>query len=94
MGLYIQTEQPRGKAQQLVLAYNATPLPSCPVDFGTIPEDKALICVVENGGFDAAALIPDAREMDDFSVNDTTGRYRTWLLMDKPLAHRLAGYKG
>lgn len=94
MGYYIETKLPIQKAQQLVLEYDAQPLAGCPLDFNTVPEDKALICVVENGIFDAAALIYSAREMDEFSVNDTSGRYRTWLLMDKALAHELAGYKG
>jgi len=94
MGHYIQCERNVGKAQQIVLEHGAIAVANAPVNLDGIPDDMALICVVENGDFDAAALIHDQRELEDFSIYDTSGRYRTWLVMNKELAWRLSGYKG
>ncbi len=65
---------------------------SKPVSLGMIAADKALICVVNNGPFQAAALIYDNMEFKDFSSPDS--RVKTWLIMDKEKAWKLCGYKG
>jgi hypothetical protein len=49
-----------------------------------------LVCVVENGLFDAAAYAFDEREMHDFFPNAWDQRDRTWLIV--PNAAKLAGY--
>ena len=51
------------------------------------PETKVYICVVENGPFDVAAIIFDAREFDEFTLSDL--RRQTWLLMDKGIVFGL-----
>ena len=62
-----------------------------PPDFDNIPEDKSLICVVNNGPFEAAGLIFSPDELNEFNRFDDI-RPKTWLLMDKKLAHELSGY--
>lgn len=89
MGYYIQTEFHTDKASQLVDTYGAIPLPGPLTPFEDIPEWAALVCVVQNGLFDAAALVYDERELADFSLPD--GRPRTWLLMDRKVAFVAAG---
>ena len=92
MGYYIQTDKPTGKAQQLMEIPGTTTLPFMP-QWSEIPADKALVCVVQNGPFDAAALAYSEKELEAFSLpNDL--RPKTWLLMDKENAHKLAGYTG
>lgn len=58
-----------------------------------LPEGNlALICVIENASFDAAALVYDERELQSIAnIMDT--RPKTYLTMDKELAHKLADYK-
>jgi hypothetical protein len=45
--------------------------------------EEGLICVVDNGIFEAAAYVQDARDLEDFSelVRDT--RPRAWLKWDR-----------
>ena len=93
MGYYIQTDKPTGKAQQLMEIPGTEKIVSGVPTWSEIPSDKALICVVQNGPFDAAALAYSEKELEVFSLpNDL--RPKTWLLMDKENAHELAGYKG
>jgi hypothetical protein len=89
MGCYIQTGRNTHKAAHLI-AVGARFINK--PDAFEVPEGKVLICVVENGLFDAAAVIFDEREFTDFSVNDHTGRARTWLLMDKSAVLAIAPY--
>lgn len=46
-----------------------------------------LVCVVENGPFDAAAYCYDENEFDVFALND--GRRKTWMIIPnaKEIAH-------
>ena len=65
MGYYIQMPKNNDKAQQLVDLHDAAILTKCPT-FEEIPRGKALICVVDNGPFEAVALIFDHDELTDF----------------------------
>ena len=89
MGYYIQTEFFTDKASQIVDTYGAVKLDGPPATFEDIPEWAALVCVVQNGPFDAAALVYDEKELWDFTLPD--GRPRTWLLMDRKVAFVAAG---
>lgn len=93
MGYYIQTPQNRNKALQLRDLHDAEILPGPPWSFQDVPEGKALVCVVDNGPFEAAALCHCEEEFEEFSDTAHDYRPRTWVLMDRGLAHELAGYK-
>lgn len=91
MGFYIEVPQPKGKAQQLADLHGAT-ITLRPTTLEHVPEGLALICIVDNGPFEAAALCHSAEEFDAFSdPNDP--RPRQWMLMDQAMAHKLSGYK-
>lgn len=91
MGYYIETGMSRNKALSLVVDHGATVIDQ-PQSFSEIPPDKALICVVHNPMFEAAALCYDQREFDEFTRPDER-RHREYVLLDRELAHKLAGYK-
>ena len=81
MGYYIQTPNNQNKAEQLVRLHNAQRILGQPETFDP-PKDKVLICVVQNGPFDAAGICFDSREFDEFT-RSSDDRPKTWLLMNK-----------
>ena len=89
MNYYIQTTDPLGKAEYLANKHEAKLYP-WPWAWEAIPADKALICVVEDGAFQAAVLCYSEQELRSFAQED--GRRKVWVLMDKITAHKLAGY--
>ena len=91
MGYYIQTDMNKNKALSLVTEYNGR-LIDQPRNFEEIPADKALIVVVENPTFDAAALAYSESEFRAFT-NPSDTRRKRFVLLDWELAHKLAGYK-
>lgn len=92
MGYYIQTGMNRNKALSLVTEYDGQIIDQ-PRSFSDIPVDKALIVVVENPGFDAAALAYDEQEFQAFTYPDSgPQRPRTFVLLDRDLAYKLTGY--
>ncbi len=95
MGYYIDTDtmtSATGKAAVLVAQHGAS-LVGKPLSLDDLPDEKALVCVVENGFFDAAAFIFSNSELEEFS-NPTDYRPKTWLTMDKDMVHKLTGYTG
>jgi hypothetical protein len=92
MGYYIEVPKNKNKAAQLVELYEAQIIPK-PKKFSDVPEDKALICVVENTAFDAAGFCYNEREFKVFERDfSNPQRPRTWLLMDKVLTKKLSGF--
>lgn len=91
MGFYIQGPA-RGKAQMLCEQHNGVRLDGPPESYQELPEDKALVVVVNNGPFEAAGLCYNEREFDDFT-SDSDPRPKEFVLLDKLTAYRLAGYK-
>jgi len=89
MGYYIQGPT-TGKAQYIVNEYDGKIIP-CPSKFSDIPDDKALISVVANMFFEAAAYCYNDREFVEFT-SPTDYRPKTWLIMDKKLAEKLSGF--
>ena len=98
MGKYLETKSVRDKINDLVNDYGAVPIgtPQRPLwkMFGQYgPDDQtkyAMVCVVDNGRFHAAAWIYDQREFDGFLKLDD-GRKKSWLLVGKDVAAELAG---
>jgi hypothetical protein len=93
MGYYIEVPQNKGKAQQLVELHGARILDKKP-SFNEVAADKAIICVMDNGPWEAAAYAYNERELERFAEPDSVGpqRPRVWLIMDRTLTHKLTGY--
>lgn len=91
MGYYIQTDSNRDKAEYLVRNHAGLKLLRPPRTFAEIPADKALITVVDNFAFEAAGLCYDEGEFRDFT-SPRDQRPRQYVLLDKDLAYKLAGY--
>lgn len=89
MGYYIQTKRNLNKAQQLVDDFDGEIIER-PKSFQDIPEDKALVVVVENGLFDAAGYAFDEEEFECFSNPD--GRRKKYVLMDKQQVNEMTGF--
>lgn len=106
MGFYIEVDSNRDKATKIVAggalakqengkwapfgAYAAEIVPLAPASFGDIPEDKALIVVVDNGLFEAAGYAYDDIEFAEFT-NPRDRRPRTFVIMDKHAAEECSG---
>ena len=88
MGYYIEVPQNKGKAQQLVELYGAEILPAAPEFWH---KDPAIICVVDNGPFEAAGFCYDSQELSFFK--DPDNRPRIWLTMDYKKVCELTGFK-
>ena len=89
MGRYIHTGAVvTGKANAIIEQHGAEEI-SQPKSWSDIPEGKALVCVVENGFFDAAAYAYSPDEFIEFTRPDDRRRKR-WLLLNKDLCERLA----
>ena len=89
MGYYIQGPTV-AKACFLVGNHEAK-IVSQPNSFAEVPVGKALVCVVENGFFDAAGYVYNEQGFKDFSLPDDH-RAKTWLLMDKALVEKLTEF--
>jgi hypothetical protein len=92
MGYYIEVEQNKNKAEQIVKLFGGEIVHK--PNFDNIPADKALIVVVNNGPFEAAALAYSRAEFEEFTLpEEIDPRPRKFVLMDKTLAHKLSGYE-
>lgn len=82
MGYYIQTPgSDHDKARIIATRHNGK-LIAQPESFNDIPADKALICIVDNGAFEAAALAYDADEFAVFTDPEDE-RPKQFVLLDK-----------
>lgn len=94
MGYYIQTSSHFDKAADLVrdgAEVVEIKKGEAPGYLSAMPSNKALVCVMDNGPFEAAGLCFDAGEAEAFD-GPTDTRPRKWLVMDKARAHELSGY--
>lgn len=93
MGYYIEVPRMKGKAEQLVELYGARILDKQPA-YSDAKPSEAIICVLDNGPWEAAGFAYDEREFEEFARPDLIGsqRPRTWLIMDRKLAFKLTGY--
>ncbi len=90
MGYYIQGGGALGKTQFLVTEMGGKQIPQ-PRSFDDIPADKALICVVNNGPFQAAGLIFSPSEFKAFTL-PTDYRDKEFVLVNRQDAFDAAGY--
>lgn len=90
MGYYIEVPENHGKAQQIVDLYGGRIIYEPPT-FENITPGYAIICVVDNGPFEAAGFAYNQAELNVFTVPD--GRPRVWVIMDRKKACELTGYE-
>ena len=84
MGQYLQVESNIEKAAQLIKHHGAEIVYGNPLEaFDKLPADRGLVCVVENGLFDAAGWAFNRQEVEAFARPDMgRQRRRTWLTMN------------
>lgn len=94
MGYYIDVPNRKGKAQQIVDLHGGRILPHAPI-WGDAGADEAIICVLDNGPWEAAGFAYNERELERFAEPDlyTQQRPRIWLVMNRTKACKLTGYK-
>jgi len=85
---YIEVPDPFDKAQQLVDMYGAAILPRQPGGLDEVPSDKALVCVMDHGGWESAGYIAVEEEFARW-VDPAIHLTRTWLLMNRQRADEL-----
>jgi hypothetical protein len=93
MGYYIETPMIKGKADYLKERYKAEEIEEIGSLNEISKEDMALVCVLENGMWDAVAYIYDDNELKRALPTSRDNRKRTWLLMDKTLVENLSNYR-
>jgi hypothetical protein len=92
MGFYIEGPA-KGKADFIVKNYEAERVTGFVNLAKILSEGKqALICVVDNGPFEAAAFAYSIDEFECFNDRKDT-RPKEWLLMDHKKACELTGYR-
>lgn len=94
MGYYIETGTMHGKAQHIMDQLDAIEISQDEarifLEEGT---DCAIICVVDNGPFEAAAYCHDLKEFQQFTLPHDD-RPKTWLMVsDKAQVETLTGYR-
>ena len=95
MGKYINvtpTGEPmglKGKALAIIETFNAKPIAHPPASLSELPPGTALICVVDNGPFEAAAWAYSDEELRCFAGPDRLGRPKQWLTADLALVTKL-----
>lgn len=90
MGYYIQTNSNFGKAAEIASQHGAEILDHIPT--WDEADGRAIVCVVENPLFEAAAYAYSPEELKVFA-NPSDHRPKTWLLMDRSKAEQLTSYK-
>ena len=93
MGYYIEAPSNKGKAEWLCSTHEGTLLQHAPSSLRELPEGKGLVCVVDNGPFEAAGFIFSDSELRVFS-SPSNYRPKKWVVMDKAKAAELSGYRG
>lgn len=93
MGYYIETPSSKHKVEYLCINHHALLIDSHTAgDIARQPDgDIAAICVVDNGPFEAAAILVDYREFKAFD-NPHDGRPKTWLALNKSTVFQLTKY--
>ena len=88
-GFYIQGPS-KGKVAMLETKFAGVVVPQ-PSNLSKIPVGKALICVVDNGPFEAAGYCFNQHEFEIFTIPQDT-RPKTWVIIDEATAKKETGY--
>jgi hypothetical protein len=90
MGYYIETGTVKDKARIIAERYNGLIVPK-PPSYEVVPEDTAIIVVLDNGPFKAAGFAYSKQEFEEFT-DPNDGRRKTFVLIDKALAKKLTHF--
>ena len=92
MGYYLQTPgRNHEKAVALVKKYGGRQIDEPPNSLSELPEETALVCVVDNGPFEAAGLAYSDEELQAFAYPDN--RPRRWIVLNNAQqVYKDAGY--
>ena len=89
MGMYIEGPA-KGKAKMLLEQHGAVRLDGPADAWLALGEGHDVVCVVDNGPFEAAGVMTGPEELDAFSRPDDL-RPKTWLRLPHGKARQLAG---
>lgn len=90
MGFYIEGPLHR-KADHIIQTEDAIELAGADAAREAFSNGMGVICVVENGPFDAAAFAFSSEELEVFA-NPSDSRPKRWLAMDRERAEELSGF--
>jgi hypothetical protein len=94
MGYYIQTAQPKNKAAAIKQDFDAIEVTVDEAEFFIKEQMGAVVCVVDNGPFEAAAYCYNLDEFRAFTLSEDD-RPKTWLYVENmEKVHEATGYKG
>jgi len=82
----------KNKAIQIVAEHKDARIIPKPESFDQIGQGIGLICVVDNGLFEAAAFCFDEQEFKEF-IDPKDPRPKTWVVMDRDKAEILSKYR-
>ena len=92
MGYYIETSSPKNKAAAIVDSLGAIEITVDEAEMFVKEDMGAVICVVDNGPFEAAAYCFNLDEFRAFNYPDDP-RPKTWLMVeDADKVKELVGY--
>lgn len=91
MGFYIECPDCKGKAKYLIDNFGAEKLVLMDQIEKSFREGHDVVCVVDNGMFEAAAFCYSLNEINAF-CDPTDFRPKTWLKLPKGVAAKLSGY--
>ena len=81
MGYYIQTAAPKGKTEAICKELSGIEISQDEAEFFVKEQMGAVICVVDNGPFEAAAYCYNLDEFRAFNLPDDP-RPKTWLYVE------------
>ena len=92
MGFYIPCRENRNKADQILASIPSKRI-SQEEAKSHIGTDKAVVCVVDNGLFEAAAYCYNENEFEAFTLSEDN-RPKIWLLIeDKDKVEKITNFK-
>lgn len=80
MGYYLQAPTHHNKAKYLLTKFGGKVLSCIPISISDVP-DQAVVCVVDNGLFEAAAVAYSDGELAAFNRHGDN-RPKIWLVLD------------
>lgn len=90
MGYYIETDDHLNKAEKIANSFNGVIVSQSQAREAMTEPDIGVICVVNNGPFEAAAFAFNMSEFEEFARYD--GRPKKWVLISRKDAERESGY--